>query len=78
MIVHGDILSPEPPRREGPKMAEDPKSAASAVPPSPLHVRSDDMLGRVLGGNLMGATARLVGLVAVAGVVLATIAALVG
>jgi hypothetical protein len=59
-------------------MAEDTNASAPSIPQSLLQDRSDQLLGRVLGGNLMGATARLVGLLVVAGVVLATIAALVG
>jgi hypothetical protein len=44
----------------------------------PLHERSDDWLAVVLGRDLEGATLRVVGILFVAGVVLATIAVLVG
>ena len=59
-------------------MPEDPKASPVAASAEPIQDRSDGILVQALGRDLMTATMRSVAFIAVAAIVLATIAALVG
>jgi hypothetical protein len=54
-----------------------PTAGASAAP-APLYERSDSILARILGGDLMTATMRVVLIIVGDVIILATIAALAG